>query len=578
MTEKMLKRKHDELEDNVSDISSSSWSSFSSSLALSGWESDEETSQGGIRPSVALNMDYTPVSILKKSKGLKKNSVEFDRVTVYYFQRCQGFTAVPSSGGCTLGMASRHSYSREFTISEFWEQQQIDRYEKLKEMVLEEKLSALKQKLTKNGTVYSEEAMNLTIDDILVDDVDLINLDASSSFLMPYSAKKRRVLLKEMGVKTIDREEKYQLQKIRHSRKNCGCQCQEFCDSESCSCSLAGIKCQGNLTAFPCQCTKDCCGNIEGRIEFNPSRVQTHFMHTLMRLEMEEKQQSDDGDVESEESFQDHHHQPPDQPVNEADYEESDVSEMPGLEFSAVLETASENSCSSSMTDSSASSSESVDSEGLFETSVESPSGSEENGLAQIRHYYNSDEEEESSSFDQCQDNLSYFQPLDFFSMEVENQYAFSPVVETGYSLGYLTKIGELDENANQGPSGIYEQFYAGRNEESDNYSPFSFGELDSRNHMDLSISSNSLDLSQSSSDYNLGPLYNSLKEYVDNFTVLQLQASNQPSLGAPADQNSFLESLIGSSEPVPEISAPSSDNQFSEDAIKSSLEQSTED
>ena len=38
---------------------------------------------------------------------------------------------------------------------------------------------------------------------------------------------------------------------------------------------------------FPCGCTREGCGNTSGRIEFNPMRVRTHFIHTLMRLELD---------------------------------------------------------------------------------------------------------------------------------------------------------------------------------------------------------------------------------------------------------------------------------------------------
>jgi len=42
--------------------------------------------------------------------------------------------------------------------------------------------------------------------------------------------------------------------------------------------------------SFPCGCTRDGCGNHNGRVEFNPIRVRTHFIHTLMRIELEKKQ------------------------------------------------------------------------------------------------------------------------------------------------------------------------------------------------------------------------------------------------------------------------------------------------
>lgn len=43
---------------------------------------------------------------------------------------------------------------------------------------------------------------------------------------------------------------------------------------------------------FPCSCSREGCSNPNGRIEFNPVRVRTHFIHTLMRLEMEKNQES----------------------------------------------------------------------------------------------------------------------------------------------------------------------------------------------------------------------------------------------------------------------------------------------
>lgn len=50
---------------------------------------------------------------------------------------------------------------------------------------------------------------------------------------------------------------------------------------------------------FPCGCTRDGCANSSGRIEFNPVRVRTHFIHTLMRLELEKKQKLEEGEEES---------------------------------------------------------------------------------------------------------------------------------------------------------------------------------------------------------------------------------------------------------------------------------------
>jgi hypothetical protein len=74
----------------------------------------------------------------------------------------------------------------------------------------------------------------------------------------------------------------------------CGCTCRGYCDPDTCECSQAGIKCQVDRLKpheFPCGCTRDGCANVNGRIEFNPARVKTHFIHTIMRLELEKRQE-----------------------------------------------------------------------------------------------------------------------------------------------------------------------------------------------------------------------------------------------------------------------------------------------
>lgn len=41
---------------------------------------------------------------------------------------------------------------------------------------------------------------------------------------------------------------------------------------------------------FPCGCSRHGCGNVVGRVEFDPERVRIHFIHTILRLELENKQ------------------------------------------------------------------------------------------------------------------------------------------------------------------------------------------------------------------------------------------------------------------------------------------------
>lgn len=113
-------------------------------------------------------------------------------------------------------------------------------------------------------------------------------------FLQPVTARQRRALLKAAGVRKIDTTEKDECRELRTSREVCGCTCRGYCDPDTCECSQAGIKCQVDRLKpheFPCGCTRDGCANVNGRIEFNPARVKTHFIHTIMRLELEKRQE-----------------------------------------------------------------------------------------------------------------------------------------------------------------------------------------------------------------------------------------------------------------------------------------------
>ena len=106
--------------------------------------------------------------------------------------------------------------------------------------------------LTNNGTRESEEADRLTADDVPDEEVDIGGVDLDDgSFLHPYPSKHRHSLLKAAGVKKVDKEEKRQLHQIRLSREDCGCDCQGFCEPETCACSLAGIKCQVECAGGP---------------------------------------------------------------------------------------------------------------------------------------------------------------------------------------------------------------------------------------------------------------------------------------------------------------------------------------
>ncbi|XP_068604219.1 cysteine/serine-rich nuclear protein 1b [Brachionichthys hirsutus] len=548
----LLKRKFEEVDGHPCYSSPSSLSS-----ACSRWDSEGESCYSDTLDSTPSNpgspaTHFNTTPILKKAKRARRGNVSFDQVTVFFFPRGQGFTSVPSRGGCTLGMMQRHSMLRTFTLAEFAVEQRLLRREKLLNRLREEKLEALKLKLTKNGTQESEEAEQLTIDDIPEQDIDIsgANLE-EGSFLQPYLPKHRYALLKAAGVKKIDKEEKRQLHELRISRENCGCDCQGFCEPETCSCSLAGIKCQMDHSSFPCGCTKDGCGNTEGRIEFNSNRVQTHYIHTVMKLELEKRLEEQSSNEEERETA--------------AVAASSPV--VPSFPFSSELVAAAENSCSSNMTDSD-SSGQSEDSEVGESPCVRlSQLDMDEKGLSRILCF--SDTENCSrSSQDGEPEAFSSFSMVDFAD---DNENIDAALLDSDdHNDNRATAISEhLDVNANQG-NALFHSSSVPR-------TPSPSIDRSASYNMDLSLSSES-DLEFFDGFPCLGPssLYNSLKEYehMDNF--FQFQMPSYPSLPPVSDPGTcLLESLIGLSESVPEPPATFTDNQLLEEAMKLSVMES---
>lgn len=205
-----------------------------------------------------------------------KRGISFDGVTVYYFTRMQGFGCVPSTGGCTLGMEFQHVHTKRFTLAEHAAEQRKMHRAQLQE--LNPRTSSSEE--TDSDEEPSESGSEAESE--------------SYGFLQPVTTRQRRALLKAAGVRKIDSTEKDECRVIRTSREVCGCTCRGYCDPDTCSCSQAGIKCQVDRPSFPCGCTQDGCANVVGRVEFNPARVRTHFIHTIMRLNLDNKANSEE--------------------------------------------------------------------------------------------------------------------------------------------------------------------------------------------------------------------------------------------------------------------------------------------
>lgn len=205
------------------------------------------------------------------SKKPKRN-IQFSGVTVFYFPRIQGFTCVPSQGGCTLGMAPAHCDEKSFTLAEHTaEQKRLHRLQMM-ERSPGPSTSVIANALSQIGTgststsVPSEMAQATSVitaiapsnddrsqssteesdsEEEILSDNSGSDVDTESiGFLLPVPQKQRRALLKASGIEDIVSIEKNECRDIRASREMCGCRCRDYCDPESCFCSRSGIKCQ----------------------------------------------------------------------------------------------------------------------------------------------------------------------------------------------------------------------------------------------------------------------------------------------------------------------------------------------
>jgi hypothetical protein len=118
---------------------------FSSSQSQSSAEEDADlgsildgTSASNRSSSRRSNLKRClPYNVQDGPRSKRKKAISFDKVTVYYFPRAQGFTCVPSQGGSTLGMASQHAHVQQFSILEHAvEQRRLHRQVSIKCVIL----------------------------------------------------------------------------------------------------------------------------------------------------------------------------------------------------------------------------------------------------------------------------------------------------------------------------------------------------------------------------------------------------------------------------------------------------------
>lgn len=308
---------------------------------------------------------------------------------------------------------------------------------------------------------------------------------------------------------------------------------------------------------FPCGCTKDGCGNTEGRVEFNSRRVQTHYIHTAMRLELQRRLQAEDVTVEE-------RREEPEGGTGQAQAHTLQGTQVKSCPFGFSLEEdglpltmppapsfhfvperllVEENSCSSDATESSCSSTDSDVGESLTGSpSLPEMDGSLSHALSMC--------DSSSSSFSTCgqlrlpggvskEDAASYSVAAD----------AVGPLTADTFSddMSRTPPTGYLDENANQARELLDEHSLEGFPHTPSPTLDYSLG-----HYMDLSLSSDS-DLEFFDSDYSSGPLHSSFKLHRHPDSIRHLQLLSSVSLPQYESSTYLLESLIGLTEGSPE-------------------------
>lgn len=191
------------------------------------------------------------LSAREEVKNKVKKYLKFTVVTIFYFERSQGFSSIPSKGGATLGMASHHFFATTLPVEDY-EVKKIPR------------------------TLSRTRSTNL-----LCQRIEKPKIEALSTV--------QRIELLQSSHVEIEQQEEEECELIRSSRIIAGCDCKDYCDPDVCSCHLAEIQCQVDRPNFPCSCCKEHCRNAAGRNEYDHFKVKNHFYKTLKRVKTEAK-------------------------------------------------------------------------------------------------------------------------------------------------------------------------------------------------------------------------------------------------------------------------------------------------
>jgi len=228
-----------------------------------------------MKEKIVGNIENSPsISQSSSSPRRRRRLIRFRGATVFYFERSQGFSSVPDAGASCLGMQRRHFIKKRCSLAHF-------------------RLLARQEKQAIFSLSPSEEETRI-MDDSLP--TSTTSLPQTPSMMRPMAIRRRRQMLKNAGV-DIDKNDTTECQSIRKSRMSCGCTCTNGdCNNETCECALNEIHCQVDQPQFPCSCTSATCQNGFGRIEYDPLRVRTHYLTTMMRLKATQQEEKRLGD------------------------------------------------------------------------------------------------------------------------------------------------------------------------------------------------------------------------------------------------------------------------------------------
>eukprot|EP00118_Oscarella_pearsei_P029189 m.3882 g.3882 ORF g.3882 m.3882 type:complete len:228 (+) comp9913_c0_seq2:53-736(+) len=191
----------------------------------------------------------------ESTKQQLSRQVRFGNVKILLFERTQGFQAVPREGGYSLGMKYEHFLEENVSADE-WEAR-----------------PGIKRRYPVTGQSKRRRL--------------------ASEELKVIGVSNRMKALRAAGLDSWDSQEEVELEEIRRSRGECGCVCAECSVESACACIAGGVPCQVNDVDgdYPCSCTRESCGNGNGRQVFDSLAVEMARMKLLRGMEEMDRQQ-----------------------------------------------------------------------------------------------------------------------------------------------------------------------------------------------------------------------------------------------------------------------------------------------